>query len=323
MIFGEVPLERAEGLILAHTMVLETGKLIKGRRLGPAEVEALRAAGLSGVTGCTVEPGDLDENQAARAVAQALAGDGIGLGPASTGRCNLFARHHGVLEIDSSRVGRLNRVDEAVTAATVAPWSVVKPGQRVATVKIIPFAVAAGTVHACAAAAGKARPPVAVRPFRARRVGMILTTLPGISPASLDTAVAVTHRRVEDLGGGLDQEIRCPHRPEALDRAIAQALDGGCEILLISGALVTTDRRDTVPAAITRAGGVIVHFGMPAEPGNMLLLARIGPVPVLVLPSCARSGALNGLDLILRRIMADIPVEGRDIMDMGVGGLLD
>lgn len=320
MIFGEVPLDRAEGVILAHTMALGPDKLIKGRRIGTAEVASLRAAGLSHVTGAIVEPGDLDENEAARMVAQALAGDGIQLGPASTGRCNLFARHHGLLTVDAERVGRLNRVDEAVTAATAAPWAVVTPGQRIATVKIIPFAVEAGTVHACIAAAGRA--PIQVHPFRSRPVGMVLTALPGTTDATLDAVVAITRQRVEGLGGSLDRDIRCPHRPDALEQAILQSLDGGCEALLISGALVTTDRRDMVPAAILRAGGTIEHFGMPVEPGNMLLLARIGPVPVLVLPSCARAEALNGLDLVLRRIMADLPTNGRDIMEMGVGGLL-
>lgn len=321
MNFGAVPLDRAEGLILAHTMLVGGHKLIKGRRLGAAELSVLRAAGLSEVTGCTVGPDDLDENEAAKAVAQALAGDGVRLGPASTGRCNLFSRHHGVLEIDAEGIGRLNRVDEAVTAATAQPWSVVEAGQRIATVKIIPFAVEAGTVHAAIAAAGTT--PIRVHPFRSRPVGLVQTALPTTQDADLDAAASVTRQRVESLGGRLEREARCPHRPDELERAIPQVLAGGCEILLISGALVTTDRRDMVPEAIRRAGGAILHFGMPVEPGNMLLLAQIGEVPVLVLPSCARSQALNGLDLILRRIMAHIPVNARGIMDMGVGGLLD
>ncbi|CUW40880.1 Molybdopterin biosynthesis protein [Magnetospirillum sp. XM-1] len=321
MIFGAVPLERAEGLILAHTMLVDGHKLIKGRRLGADDLDALRAAGLSEVTGCMVGPGDLDENEAAREVAQALAGEGVKLSPASTGRCNLFSRHHGVLAIDAERIGRLNRVDEAVTTATAQPWSVVEPGQRVATVKIIPFAVEAGIVHAAIAAAGTT--PIRIHPFRPRPVGLVLTAVPTTSQADLDGAAAVARQRVEGLGGRLGREVRCPHNPEALEQAIPQALEGGCELLLISGALVTTDRRDMVPDAIVRAGGAIIHFGMPAEPGNMLLLARIGEVPVLVLPSCARSQALNGLDLILRRIMADIPVSPRSVMEMGVGGLLD
>lgn len=323
MIFGDIPLEAAEGVILAHTMVLGPDKLIKGRRLGPPELAILRAAGISQVTGCLVEPGDLDENQAAKAIAQALGGSGVQLGPASTGRCNLFARHHGLLVMDAERIGRLNRVDEAVTVATMLPWSVVTPGQRIATVKIIPFAVEARTVHACAAAAGKAMPPMEVKPFRPRRVGVILTTLPGSAEASLDAAIAATRQRIESLGSSLAPVLRCPHQPAALDQALSQALREDCSLLLISGALVTTDRRDMVPEAIVRMGGTILHYGMPVEPGNMLLLARIGTVPVLVLPSCARAEALNGLDLILRRLMADMEVGPRDIMEMGVGGLLD
>jgi molybdenum cofactor cytidylyltransferase len=322
MVFDDVPLDRAEGLILAHTMTVGATKLIKGRRLKPEDVEVLRSAGIASVTGCLVEPGDLDENQAAARIAHALAGEGILVGPASTGRCNLFAIDGGILAIDRDRLITLNRIHEAVTAATAQPWSVVSPGQRVATVKIIPFAVDAGLIDAWTERAAGDSPPLQVRRLRSRRVGLILTTRKQTDDAALDASASVIRRRVEGLNGTLSTELRCPHHPEALEQALAQALAEGCSAILILGALVTTDRRDMVPAAIVRAGGAVDHFGMPVEPGNMLLLAHLGAIPVLALPSCARSADLNGLDLILRRIMADIPISSHDIMDMAIGGLL-
>jgi molybdenum cofactor cytidylyltransferase len=85
---------------------------------------------------------------------------------------------------------------------------------------------------------------------------------------------------------------------------------------------VPKDRADTVPAAIVAAGGEIVHFGMPVEPGNMLLLARIGEVPVIILPGCARSRRTNGLDWVLQRMLAGLPMGSAEIMAMGVGGLI-
>jgi molybdenum cofactor cytidylyltransferase len=91
---------------------------------------------------------------------------------------------------------------------------------------------------------------------------------------------------------------------------------------MISGTTVPKDRADTVPAAIVAAGGEIVHFGMPVEPGNMLLLARIGAVPVIILPGCARSRRSNGLDWVLQRMLAGLPMGREQIMAMGVGGLI-
>ncbi|MEQ9350526.1 MAG: NTP transferase domain-containing protein, partial [Alphaproteobacteria bacterium] len=96
----------------------------------------------------------------------------------------------------------------------------------------------------------------------------------------------------------------------------------GATLLMVSGASAITDRRDVVPDGITRAGGRILHFGMPVDPGNLLLLARLDGLPVLGLPGCARSPALNGIDWALQRLAAGLELSGSDLMTMGVGGLL-
>ena len=96
----------------------------------------------------------------------------------------------------------------------------------------------------------------------------------------------------------------------------------GMDLLLIAGASAITDRRDVIPAAITGSGGKIIHFGMPVDPGNLLLLGELGARPVLGLPGCARSPKVNGFDWVLRRLVADLPIGQADIMAMGAGGLL-
>jgi molybdenum cofactor cytidylyltransferase len=322
VIFGEVPLDQAQGLVLAHGITLGRDRLIKGRVLAERDMALLRAHGVASVTGARIEPDDLDENRAARRVAEALAGAGIVVGPASTGRCNLFAAAAGLARIDRAAVERLNRIDEAVTVATVQPWSVVAGRQRIATVKIIPFAVPAAVTEACADAAAATGGALGVAAFRPLRLGLVVSRPAGDAAPAEDIS-AVTRARIEALGGSLDEPVPCPHRPDALEDAIRRALAAGCDVLAVSAAAVTTDRRDMVPQAVTRLGGRIEHFGMPVEPGNLLLLARIGGVPVLVLPGCARRADLNGLDLILRRLAAGLPVRAADIMEMGVGGLLD
>src|SRR6185437_4320308 len=82
------------------------------------------------------------------------------------------------------------------------------------------------------------------------------------------------------------------------------------------------DRRDVGPAGIVRAGGEIIHFGLPVDPGNLICLGRIGPRPALVLPGCARSPRLNGIDFVLSRLFAGVPLGAAEMKRMGVGGLL-
>ncbi len=112
------------------------------------------------------------------------------------------------------------------------------------------------------------------------------------------------------------------HEEAALAPEITRALADGAEMVLVAGASAILDRRDVIPAAILACGGTIDHFGMPVDPGNLLLTGWIGAVPVLGLPGCARSPRVNGFDWVLRRLVAGLPVDARALARMGVGGLL-
>jgi molybdenum cofactor cytidylyltransferase len=134
--------------------------------------------------------------------------------------------------------------------------------------------------------------------------------------------ISATQDRVEALGGTLLPALRCQHEEAPIAAALAQLRAHGAEILLVAGASATVDRRDVGPAAIVRCGGEIIHFGMPVDPGNLICVGRIGDNPALVLPGCARSPKLNGIDLVLQRLFAGLPVGAAEAMRMGVGGLL-
>jgi molybdenum cofactor cytidylyltransferase len=138
----------------------------------------------------------------------------------------------------------------------------------------------------------------------------------------LDKTVHITEERMVAIGGSLAGESRCPHEAGALAAEITAIMAQRPDLLLIAGASAITDRRDALPAGIELAQGRIEHFGMPVDPGNLLLLARLGPTPVIGLPGCARSPKLNGFDWVLQRLAAGIPVDRESIMAMGVGGLL-
>jgi molybdenum cofactor cytidylyltransferase len=322
MRFGEVPLGEAAGAVLAHSLRLGATVLKKGRVLSPADIETIAAAGLDHVVAARLDPGDLREDAAADRVAAALAGENIAAAAAFTGRANLFAEARGLLVFDRDRLDRLNLVDEAVTLGTLPPFAVVEPRQMVATVKIIPFAVPAAAVERAASFAAGGGPLLRVAAFVPRRVALIQTRLPGLKESILDKTRNVTEQRLGALGSSLVSEERCDHAAAELAPRIAAAVAAGADIVLVHGASVIVDRRDVIPAAVVLAGGEIEHFGMPVDPGNMLLLCRLGGTPVLGLPGCARSPKVNGFDWVLERLAAGVPVGRQDIMKMGAGGLL-
>jgi molybdenum cofactor cytidylyltransferase len=165
-------------------------------------------------------------------------------------------------------------------------------------------------------------PIIRVIELRRKRVGFIQTRLPGDKDSVLEKATRVLAGRLSLLGAEITQELRCTHEEPAVRAAIEQLLAGGAELILIAGASAIVDRRDVIPAAIVSAGGYIEHYGMPVDPGNLLLLGYHCDTPVLGLPGCARSPKYNGLDKVLVRLAAGLRMNAQDIMRMGAGGLL-
>jgi molybdenum cofactor cytidylyltransferase len=321
MIFGPTPLDDAKGAILAHTVRLKGRVLKKGTVLDEAALAALGEEGRREVIAARLEAGDVPEDEAADRLADALLAPLIARSRASTGRVNLFAESAGLFAADAALIARLNAVDESVTIATLPDRSVVAPKEMLATIKIIPFAVP-GTVLGVIEAMLRGRQPLQVRPFRPLSVGLVLTELPGIKESVMEGAVEATSARVEALLGTMLPVERVRHEEGPVAEALIRLRKAGADLLLIAGASAVVDRRDIGPAAIMRAGGAIEHFGMPVDPGNLICLGRIGEVPALVLPGCARSPKLNGFDWVLQRLFAGERVTARDVMGMGVGGLL-
>jgi len=213
----------------------------------------------------------------------------------------------------------LNRVDESITVAALPAWTRVQPRQMVATVKIIPFATPR---PALMEALGHAlQTSFSVRTFEAHTVALIQTELPGTRTRVLDKTTDVLRQRLFALNAELVDEGRVPHRVDDVAQAIART-SGKADWVLIAGASAIVDRRDIVPAGIVAAGGIVEHFGMPVDPGNLLLLARHEGRVVLGLPGCARSPANNGVDLVLERLAAGDEVTPDVVMGMGAGGLL-
>jgi molybdenum cofactor cytidylyltransferase len=320
MKFGAVAPKDAIGATAVHTIRQGTLVLKKGTLVGAVEAAALDAAGIAEIVVARLEPGDVSEDVAAAEIATAIAGESVHVDRAFTGRANLFARSAGILVVDRDPIDQLNRVDEAITVATLSAYKPVVAGEMIATVKIIPFAVAAAARDAALAAAK--RPVVRVAPYRVRKVGIVSTVLPGLSAKVIDKTLKITAERLAPAGATIVAERRVPHEPQALARALEDVLRQGSEMVIVFGASAIADRRDVIPAALEAIGGRVEHFGMPVDPGNLLLIGAAAGRAVLGAPGCARSPKENGFDWVLMRLLAGLPVPREDITGMGVGGLL-
>lgn len=328
MIFARFGCLEAEGVVLAHTLRLSHRTIKKGKSLTSDDLIDIQNAGIDYVAGARLEAGDINEDQAAISVANALAGANLTVGKPLGGRCNLYARRQGVVVIDRARIDAINLTDGAISVATLPEHAEAAAEQAVASIKVIPFAVSQPLVDQCvelASGGGTEESDnlaVSLKPYKPVPVALILTEATGLKASVLDSTREVTQARLQSMGSQVVFEQRCSHSIEDVSQALKRALVSECELILICGATVTVDTGDVVPSAIVREGGKVDHFGMPVEPGNMLLLAHHGSCTIVNLPGCSRSPKLNGLDWVLQRILAGIPVGRRDIQMMGVGGLI-
>lgn len=321
MRFGPVPLVEAGGAVLAHSVALPGLRLDKGHVLTDADLAALARAGAVEVTVARLCPGDVAEDAAAARLAAALLPDAAAAGltatPAHAGRVNLKAAGPGLFTLDADAVHALNAVDPGIGLATLAPFARVAAGGLVATMKIMPYAVPETAVAAAEALARRARPRLV--PVRRGSAGLLLTEVPGQNPKLNAKGLRAVEARLTALGMVLAGSETVVHEAPAIAAALAR-LPG--EMLLILTGSATSDIEDDAPRAVRQAGGRVTRFGMPVDPGNLLFLGDLGGRPVLGLPGCARSPALNGADWVLERLACGLEVTGADIAAMGVGGLL-
>jgi molybdenum cofactor cytidylyltransferase len=327
MKFGPVPLEQAEGKILGHNVAGPDGRrlLRKGKPLGRDEIESLRRLGRRTVYVAELDPEDVDENAAARRIAEAALGQGLRYSGPATGRVNLIATVLGILRFSEDRLARLN-AGEGVTAAALAAQSVVRPGQTVATVKVIPYAIPESEVASAEAAARKGGPLFRVDALARRLVGLVLSGSPSVRE-QLEESFAPLVERVGALCSEISDRAYVTLEDEKGEEALAETLARlrrvPVDLILLAGETAIMDRHDITPRAVERAGGRVVSVGAPVDPGNLLMLAYIDDVPVLGAPGCARSRKGNVVDWVLPRLLAGDRLSREDLIAYGAGGLLE
>ncbi|HEY1983370.1 MAG TPA: NTP transferase domain-containing protein, partial [Xanthobacteraceae bacterium] len=166
------------------------------------------------------------------------------------------------------------------------------------------------------------KPLLRVAPYRIRKVGVVSTLLPGLAAKVIDKTLKITADRLAPAGATIVAERRVPHEREALARALDEVLKTGAELAIVFGASAIADRRDVIPVALESVGGRVEQFGMPVDPGNLLMIGDADGRPVIGAPGCARSPKENGFDWVLMRLLAGLKVPREDITGLGVGGLL-
>jgi hypothetical protein len=308
--------------VLTRDIAVGGKRWVKGRRLSADDLLALAAAD-SGptVTVLVAEPGELHEDDAAIRLAKAVAGANLEARGPNQSRLDLVASTNGIVTVLVAELERINRLDP-LEVFTVFDGQVVERGDLVASVKIAPHIVDAGVIDAAARLAGFGSQPVVwVSPFLQRRVGVVVKeSIRAAARARFESSVRA---KVEGLGSRILEIVYVDDDPDAVETAIARFTRGAetADLILTAGS-ASTDPQDTFFTAIESLGGRVVRRGVPAHPGSMLWLARVGGTSILGLPTCGAYSKATAVDLLLPRLLAGEPASERTVAKLGHGGIL-
>ena len=317
MKFGMEKTEHAAGGILAHSLVCGKERFRKGKLLDEKDVSKLIRYGYDHVAVARLEDHDTEENLAATRVAENIhfiaEPENFKKSTAFTGRVNIFARSTGIVIFDEESLIKANAIDNMITIATVPNYSQVSKGFIVATVKIISYGVMTLKLEKVASlVTGTIR----LKKPKYSSAHLITTK---ISRGTSDKALSAIKKRTDILGLSFTVNKDIPHNEGNLKEAID---DSTSDVILILTASATSDISDVAPMAVKSLGGNILRFGIPVDPGNLLFLGMLSDKPIIGLPGCAKSPAINGADWVISRVVCGhIPGE-REFASMGVGGLL-
>ena len=317
MKFGMEQTEHALGGILAHSLVCGRERFRKGKLLDEKDIRTLIKFGYGHIAVARLDDHDTEENLAATRVAENIhfiaEPENFKKSTASTGRVNIFACSTGIVVFDEEYLIKANSIDNMITIATIPNYSQVSKGSIVATIKIISYGVITLNLDKVASLVNGT---IRLKKPKYSSAHLITTK---ISRGTSEKALSAIKKRTDALGLSLSVNKDVPHDAGNLKEALDEATS---DVILILTASATSDISDVAPTAVKSLGGNILRFGIPVDPGNLLFLGWLCDKPLIGLPGCAKSPAINGADWVLSRVVCGhIPSE-REFACMGVGGLL-
>jgi Probable molybdopterin binding domain len=313
---------RLVGAVLTRDLVVGGRRWDKGRRLSATDIGALSAADPGPpVTLLILEAGELHEDDAAIRLAKAIAGPNLEVRGPHQSRLDLVAAADGVVNVQIAELERVNRLDP-LEVFTVFDGQIVERGDLVASVKIAPHMVDASIVEAGGRiAAFGSQPVVWVAPFAPRRVGVVVKE--SVRATARQRFEDSVRAKVEGLGSQIVDIVYVEDEPDEVETAMARFVRGAdtSDLILTAGS-ASTDPLDAFFTAIEALGGRVVRHGVPAHPGSMLWLARVGRTAILGLPTCGAYSKATAVDLLLPRLLAGEPASESTVAKLGHGGIL-
>jgi molybdenum cofactor cytidylyltransferase len=317
-----VDVNQSTGRILCCTVFRPGGKklLAKGHQLSEEDVHLLETEGLNEVWVTELEDGEVGEDEAVTQVAQEMGCGCLEIRIAAGGRANLVAIEDCCVLVDDELLKQIN-CTASVVIATVPNFSYARAGQRIATIKSAPFAVAQSHLEAVCSMIRERGPILQARPVRVPTVAVLYCDVTSGDRAR-QLFENITHQRLEHFNVHSYYALACTEDEGTVTKALQHLIKMRPTVILVASTTAPAGPEDVIGRAMAKVGAHIERFLAPVEPGNLLLMGYKDEVPIVSAPGCFRSAKPNVVDLVLPPMLARYRVSGWEVAGLGHGGLL-
>ncbi len=317
-----VDVRESTGRILCCTIFRPGGKklLAKGHILNEEDVRLLETEGMAEVWVTSLDEGEVTEDEAVMQVATAIGCGAVEIRAAAGGRANLFATQDCCLLVDDELLKQIN-CTASIVIATLTNFSFAVAGQRVATVKSTPFAVAAPELEAVTSILRERGPILQARAMHDPQAAVLYTD-PVVGDRARQLFENVMRQRLDKFRATSNFVLSALEEESAVARALQHLIRAKPSVILVASTTAPAGPDDVVGRAMARIGCHLERFLAPVEPGNLLLMGYKDEIPIISAPGCFRSAKMNVVDLILPALLAKYRISGWEIAGLGHGGLL-
>ena len=319
MQFKRLKVIESKGFLLAHNLQLNNRLLKKGTKLNTKLINLLIKENILVVYGFKKNLNDLDENSAAKKVASFLASNELYLDKPVNGRADIFSKVSGMLVIKRNELIKINKNFAEFAICSLKNYSLIKAGQLIGNVKVLPYAVAKNKINRLVQNKSS-KSTFSVKSVKVKKIALILS-IENNSRKILKVTDAL-EARLKYFGLSINITEKARHNVKNLTDSIKKVIEKDkIDLLLIYGNTSIVDRKDIIPYSIKKLGGQIISLGLPSDPGNLSLIANIRNTKIIGVPGCASSPKRNGFDIILERLCFDININATDLAEIAEGGL--
>jgi len=317
-----IEVKESTGRVLCCTIFRQGGRklLSKGHLLREEDVRLLENEGLGAVWVTQLDEGEVGEDEAVALVAAEIGCGFMEIRPAAGGRSNLIATHDCCVLIDDELLKQIN-CTTSLAIATVANFSHARQGQRIATIKSSPFAVAHSQLEAIVSILKERGPILQARPIQSPSVAILYSDAANGERAR-QLFENIMRQRLEKFGVTPKYVLSCEEDEDSVAKSLQHLLKMKPTVLLVASTTAPAGPEDAVGRALSRIGCHLERFLAPVEPGNLMMMNYMNDIPIVSAPGCFRSAKPNVVDLILPPLLARYRVSGWEVAGLGHGGLL-